>query len=209
MANKFRVSYIQNPVDAGALYTNPEAFSEPGYYNVVYKGPLAGKILDGPLIKTRPGGIIKVPNPSELERTKLETEALLGAGKEKEKLKKFLNESDPNNIDQHAPGAKLDAGKPDASLLPMFGRALLAVAKVGTFGAAKYTRGGWKKVPDGFNRYTAACLRHLLAEGYEHDDSDSGLSHAAHAAWNALARLEKLLEEEEKLTDDHNYRLQP
>ena len=99
-------------------------------------------------------------------------------------------EHDPNGLDQHSPGAKLDHGKPDASLLLMFGQALSAVAQVGTFGASKYTRGGWEHVDDGQNRYTAAMLRHVFAEHYEDVDPDSGISHAAHAAWNAIARLE-------------------
>lgn len=92
--------------------------------------------------------------------------------------------------DPHQPGAKLDAGKPDASLLLQFADALTEVAKVGTFGARKYTRGGWLSVPDGQTRYTAALLRHLMAETNEDADPESGLSHAAHTAWNALARLQ-------------------
>lgn len=104
-------------------------------------------------------------------------------------------EEDPHGRNQHEAGAKLDGGKPDASLLLMFGRALLAVAAVGTFGARKYTRGGWQSVPEGKSRYTAALMRHLFQEHYEELDSDSGLLHAAHAAWNALARLELMLRE--------------
>lgn len=110
---------------------------------------------------------------------------------------KLTYEGDPHGLDQHEAGAKLDAGKPDASLLLMFGHALSAVAEVGTFGARKYTRGGWQSVPNGRHRYTAAMLRHVLKENYEADDPDSGLLHAAHAAWNSLARLELLLREEE------------
>jgi hypothetical protein len=112
-------------------------------------------------------------------------------------LEKFLGEeADPNGIKQHEAGAKLDAGKPDTSLLLMFGRALLEVAKVSTVGAAKYTRGGWQVVPDGIRRYTAALLRHLFAEQNERLDRDTELLHAAQVAWNALARLELLLREE-------------
>ena len=97
------------------------------------------------------------------------------------------------------PGVKLDQGKPDASLLLEFGRALRAVAEVGTFGAKKYTRSGWITVDDGRNRYTAALIRHLLAEGSgELTDADSSLAHDAHAAWNALARLDLRLREEKK-----------
>jgi hypothetical protein len=105
---------------------------------------------------------------------------------------------DPNGIAQHEPGAKLDHGKPDLSLLIGFGRALSKVGEVSTYGAAKYTRNGWESVPEGFERYTAAGLRHILAEGSEATDPESGLLHAAHHAWNALARLELLLRSFEK-----------
>lgn len=99
--------------------------------------------------------------------------------------------------DQHAPGAKLDAGKPRPGLvLGAFARALEAVARVGTFGASKYSDSGWLHVPNGHERYTDAMLRHYVAEAKgELNDSDSGLSHAAHLAWNALARLELMLRE--------------
>jgi hypothetical protein len=96
---------------------------------------------------------------------------------------------------QHAPGVKLDHGKPRAGLvLGGFARALTAVSDVGTFGAKKYTPHGWRSVPHGFERYTDAMVRHQLAEAVgEQFDAESGLSHAAHAAWNALARLELML----------------
>lgn len=107
-----------------------------------------------------------------------------------------LPEMDPIGIKQHEPGAKLDHGKPDLSLLLMFGRALSAVGDVGTFGAKKYTRGGWQFVPDGLTRYMAAMLRHVFKSFYESYDPDSGLHHLAHAAWNALAVLELTLRKE-------------
>ena len=104
-------------------------------------------------------------------------------------------EADPHGIDQHAPGAKLDAGKIMGGLLGDFSRALLAVAEVGTFGAEKYSRGGWQSVPNGIERYTDAAWRHLLKESLENLDPDSDLLHAAHLAWNALSRLELMLRE--------------
>lgn len=109
-----------------------------------------------------------------------------------------LAESDPLGIDQHAPGAKLDAGKPRAGLVLLgFARALSAVAEVGTYGAAKYTANGWVHVPNGRERYTDAMLRHLLAEAAgERCDKDTGIRHAAHAAWNALARLDLAIRSE-------------
>jgi hypothetical protein len=107
-------------------------------------------------------------------------------------------EADPNGLDQHSHGAKTDKGKPDLSLLLMFGKALRAVGEVGTFGARKYTRGGWQGVDDGVNRYTAALLRHLCDEHYETLDKDLPVMHAAQVAWNALARLELMLRKENK-----------
>jgi hypothetical protein len=102
---------------------------------------------------------------------------------------------DPNGFAQHAPGAKLDAGKVRPSLtIDGFRNALLEVSKVSTMGAAKYSDNGWKQVPDGIQRYTDAMYRHLLAEGV---DEESGLSHLAHAAWNALAVLELTLTQED------------
>jgi len=109
-------------------------------------------------------------------------------------------ESDPTGRNAHEPGAKLDAGKACAfrGSIDYFPRAILAVATVSTFGASKYAWKGWETVPEGFERYSDALVRHLLAEGKgEASDSDSGLLHAAHAAWNALARLELKLREQE------------
>ena len=109
----------------------------------------------------------------------------------------IVEEVDPNGVDQHAHGAKLDAGKPDLSLLLMFGRALEQVGRVGTFGAEKYTRGGWRGVTDGISRYTAAMLRHLFKEDRSPVDDDLPVLHAAQVAWNALARLELIIKDME------------
>lgn len=115
-------------------------------------------------------------------------------------LAKLHQEEDPNGVAQHAPGAKLDAGKVDAELVfESFPNALLAVAKVATFGANKYTRGGWKSVKDGIVRYDAAHMRHKLKRlSGEKLDQDSKLAHRFHEAWNALAALElELMKETE------------
>lgn len=106
-----------------------------------------------------------------------------------------MSEADPSGKDPHQPGAKLDAGKNRAGLMVEgFSRALLAVGEVTSFGARKYTPRGWETVPDGVDRYTDAMYRHLLAEASGQEmDPDSGLPHAAQAAWNALARLELML----------------
>lgn len=109
-------------------------------------------------------------------------------------------ESDPHGTPQHAPGAKLDAGKLRAGLvLGGFARALREVSAVGTYGANKYTPNGWMQVPNGVERYTDAMHRHLLAEASgEARDPDTEILHAAHAAWNALARLDLMIRKSEE-----------
>ena len=71
-------------------------------------------------------------------------------------------EIEPNGMDFHAPGAKGDQGKIMAGLLADFSLALEEIAKVSTYGAKKYSPGGWQAVPDGIQRYTHAAWRHLL-----------------------------------------------
>jgi hypothetical protein len=109
-----------------------------------------------------------------------------------------MTETDPNGLAAHVPGAKLDRGKVRAGLcIDGFAHALWEVSRVTTFGADKYTPRGWLSVADGVERYTDALHRHLLAEAKgEPVDRDSQLRHAAHAAWNALARLELMLRAE-------------
>ena len=105
-------------------------------------------------------------------------------------------EIDPNGIDQHSPGAKVDFGKVRMILvLDGFKRALTEVGKVGTFGAKKYSDNGWMEVENGINRYRDAMYRHLFATDFY--DNDSGLPHMAHAAWNMLALLELMKRREE------------
>lgn len=89
-------------------------------------------------------------------------------------------------------GMKHDAGKARAGLMiEDFPRALAAVSHVVTFGAEKYAPHSWKTVSDARARYYDAFLRHILAEASgEMNDPESGLPHAAHVAWNALALLE-------------------
>lgn len=93
------------------------------------------------------------------------------------------------------PGVKHDSEKIRVGLMTGdFSRALFAVSAVSTFGAKKYTPHGWLTVPEGFDRYTDAMMRHLLMEQSEPLDHESQLLHAAHVAWNALARLELILQ---------------
>lgn len=106
-------------------------------------------------------------------------------------------EYDPNGKSPNEPGAKLDAGKAPLyrGLIDYFPRACQAIAEVSEVGAKKYTWRGWETVPDGYNRYSDALLRHVSKGTYELLDQDTNLTHAAHAAWNALARLELLLKD--------------
>lgn len=101
-------------------------------------------------------------------------------------------QEDPDGINQHAPGAKLDKGKQRPSLIfDSMSRALSGVVQVGTFGAAKYSDGGWLEVNNGIDRYRDAQLRHesAIARG-ELVDPESGLPHDFHRAWNVLAQVE-------------------
>lgn len=96
-------------------------------------------------------------------------------------------------------GIKYDKGKPRlCEMIQDFAGPLEEVAKVWAFGADKYSKGNWRYVEDGLDRYSNALVRHLLAEKDAELDLESGLRHAAHVAWNALARLYFLIEKEKK-----------
>lgn len=91
-----------------------------------------------------------------------------------------------------AGGMKYDGDKPRMDLL-LTGcpNALEQVSQILTFGAKKYAAHSWQTVPQGEDRYLAALLRHLTAHGKgELNDPESGMSHLAHAACNALFILE-------------------
>jgi len=95
---------------------------------------------------------------------------------------------------QKEEGRKFDDGKPRmCEMIQDFGIALEEVAKVWAFGANKYEKGNWRHLDNAFNRYSNALVRHLVAEQQARNDLESGLYHAAHVAWNALARLHFLI----------------
>lgn len=88
-------------------------------------------------------------------------------------------------------GVKYDQGKPRPDLiLGTMARAVLEVSKVAAFGAEKYSDDNWLLVDQKEKRYRDAKGRHMLLGAIERVDADSGLSHLAHEAWNALALLE-------------------
>jgi hypothetical protein len=116
----------------------------------------------------------------------------------------------PEVAERRNAGVKLDAGKAPfvQGCLHYFPKALEAVAFVSRYGKEKYkveyNDVNWKRVPDGLARYTDALGRHISYEAVEgFYDQESHLLHAAHAAWNALARLELLLKDR-KLDDRGN-----
>lgn len=97
------------------------------------------------------------------------------------------------------PGKKFDSEKPPvvSGALNYFPRALMAVAMDSEYGFRKYKKwGGWRSVPEGKQRYLDADGRHMLMEPIEGlYDAESGLAHAQMHAWDALARLDKMLED--------------
>lgn len=100
-----------------------------------------------------------------------------------------------------ATGKKADAGKAPIwqGFTQYFPRAIRAVANVSKYGAEKYELDygdvNWKRVRDCEARYRDGLDRHITYELLDGAyDPESSLLHAAHAAWNAMAVLEKLLE---------------
>ena len=97
-------------------------------------------------------------------------------------------------------GTKYDDGKPRlGEMVQDFAIPLLEVAKAWEYGANKYKERNWRKIKDGKTRYTNALLRHLLAEEERLVDEESSILHAAHVAWNALARLWFIIEDLNKV----------
>lgn len=64
------------------------------------------------------------------------------------------------------------------------------IVKVYTAGAKKYSDNSWQNLENGYQRYKAALLRHLLEyeKGNKVDD-DTGCHHLSQVAWNAIALL--------------------
>lgn len=94
-------------------------------------------------------------------------------------------------------GIRENKGKAPVGLI--LSRALLEVAKVAEFGAKKYSPHNYRKGMR-WSFFVDAIMRHLIkyCTG-QRIDEESGLSHLAHIAWNALAMLEY---EVEKIGDD-------
>ena len=74
-----------------------------------------------------------------------------------------------------------------------FREVFLELAKVYEFGTDKYGRGNWYMVENGEERYSNALIRHLLKDG---NDDETGINHQTHVAYNALMRLQFMLNEQ-------------
>lgn len=88
------------------------------------------------------------------------------------------------------PGKKYDGGKIRWDLVPL--TAVEEIAKVLTYGAAKYDANNWQNVAPFEARYFAALQRHLAAwRRGEEVDPESGIRHLAHAGCCLLFLLSK------------------
>lgn len=94
------------------------------------------------------------------------------------------------NIFMENEGKKNDFqdGKLRWDLLPL--EEIEDIVKVYTSGANKYGENTWQLLDNGYQRYKAAMLRHLLEyEKGNKVDEDTGCQHLAQVAWNAIAML--------------------
>lgn len=94
-------------------------------------------------------------------------------------------------------GIKYDTDKPLlADMLLDFKEPLMELCKVWEFGKNKYGKSNWKQLDNGRERYTNALVRHLMVEVDKLTDDETEIYHAAHIAFNALARLYFIMKEE-------------
>lgn len=112
-----------------------------------------------------------------------------------------------NELYAKATRQKEEKPQPLRGVLHRFPRAILRLALVSKMGTDK--RGipledmSFADDPESYTRYGEAVVRHLLMERIEgpinSDPADQGFHHDEQAAWDALARLEcRLRQEEEK-----------
>ena len=104
---------------------------------------------------------------------------------------KLVEQCKPKGMEQENNESKKNDRLDDKlrwELLPL--EDLEDIVRVYTAGAKKYGPNTWQNLPDGYNRYKAALLRHLV----EYDkgnkiDEETGCRHLAAVAWNAIAML--------------------
>lgn len=91
-------------------------------------------------------------------------------------------------------GKKFDSDKTEYHLMPLY--ALDEVNRVLMHGAKKYGMNNWQQVEGWQHRYYNAALRHLFQwQTGEQYDSESGLTHLAHAICSIMFLIEKQREE--------------
>lgn len=101
-------------------------------------------------------------------------------------------------------GKKYDTGKSMVgTLCRVFPRALLGIGTCIEFGTHKYPKpDNWKLVEGAYTRYQDSLMRHYLKFlAGEKVDSETGLLHLMHMAWNCLAILELYLMEHKEEFD--------
>ncbi len=112
-----------------------------------------------------------------------------------------------NSEPERKPGVKLDAGKPKyfINVRWQFWRALEALAHHTEKGNNEpgHVPKGWTAVDNGYERYTEALERHLHEEAMRYGQHDERsrqelIEHATATLWNAAARLELLLADQEE-----------
>jgi len=94
-------------------------------------------------------------------------------------MEQIIKESKKNDFKDH---------KLRWDLLPLL--EIEDIVKIYTAGADKYGENTWQHLNNGYNRYKAAMLRHLMEyeKGNEFDD-ETKCRHLAAVAWNAIAML--------------------
>jgi hypothetical protein len=124
-------------------------------------------------------------------------------GLQEEGTGRLATMSDTGEVRVTDPKTGGQKGKKLAQLGAIDPASLLELAKVAGYGQAKYARFNYLRGFD-WSLLIDALYRHLLAfQNGEELDPESGLSHAAHVAWHALALVSF---SQRKLGTDDGYR---
>jgi hypothetical protein len=111
------------------------------------------------------------------------------------------------NTDEKSGGTRYSAGKPAHWwAMPLGG--LRLVAQVTEYGSKKYAPLDWK-IGQSYSTLIDCTFRHLVAmvtDGVYSKDEESGMYHAAHAAWNLLTLLTFMGEKRYDLDDVTQWR---
>lgn len=97
-------------------------------------------------------------------------------------------------------GMRFNRGKPPIwrGFISYFPRAIEKVAEVSGFGANKYAWNNWQNIDEWEENLRDSLGRHYVNQGKGRKfDKETKLLEAAHLAWNAMAYLEKLAQEDE------------